>query len=74
MMDALARKIAFQAKATRNGLTLSAAAQAACGVTWFHLSEAIQGKRPVSNEVKQRFAEFIGQSVDEVFGSSSVAA
>lgn len=47
--------------------TLSAAAYEACGVTWFHLSDGIAEKRPLSPAVKQRFADYIGVPVDEVF-------
>jgi len=73
MMDPIERKMAFQTQAKRDGRTLSAAAYEACGVTWFHLSDGLADKRPMSAEVKAKFAAYIGRSVDEVFGSSEPA-
>lgn len=67
------RKAAFRAQADRNGKTLNAAAFEACGVTWFHLSQGIQDpdKRPLSNDVKEKFAAYIGRSVRSVFGAAA---
>lgn len=74
-MTPIDRKVAFRNKATREQKTLSAAAYEVCGVTWFHLSEGIKGTgRPLSAEVKQKFAEYIGYSVRYVFGADSAAA
>lgn len=72
-MTPLQRKAAFQSAATIAGLTLEAAANKRCGVTWFHLSEGLKGKahRPLSDEVKTRFAAFVGRSVEELFGEST---
>lgn len=69
------RKAAFRAQADRDGRTLSAAAYEACGVTWFHLSEGLKDLpgRPMSPEVKQKFAAYIGQSVEDVFGANEGA-
>lgn len=66
-MTPIERKVAFRAQATRDGKTLSAAAQDACGCTLFHVSGMIAGTRAVSAEVKQRFANYIGLPVEEVF-------
>jgi len=68
MMDPIERKIAFKAQAARERKTVHAAAVEACGVTWFHLSEGVSGKRPISAKVRQRFAEYIGRPTEEVFG------
>lgn len=73
------RKAAFRAQADIDGETLNAAAFKVCGVTWTHLSMGIADtdKRPLSADVKEKFAAYIGQSVDFVFGggeSTSSAA
>lgn len=71
------RKRAFKSAAAAEGLTLAGAAHEVCGVTWEHLSSGIANPeaRPISIEVKQKFAEYIGKTVEEVFGSDdSVAA
>lgn len=73
-MTPLERKVAFRTKAMQDGKTLYAAAYEACGVTLYHLTEAIGNKRPVSDEVKQKFAAYIGVPVDEVFPPATVAA
>lgn len=66
-MTPLERKIAFRQQAMSEQRTLNAAAVVACGVSWPHLSAGIAGIRPMSAEVKQRFANYIGMPVDEVF-------
>lgn len=70
-MSPLERKAAFLYAVTMNQTTLESAAKDACGVTWFHLSQGIAHPeyRTMSDEVKQRFADYIGKTVDEVFGS-----
>lgn len=69
------RKAAFRYKADLEGRTLSAAAQEACNCTWFHLSEGIADKieRPLSADVKEKFASYIGKTVSEVFGTAEAA-
>jgi hypothetical protein len=71
MMDVISRKMAFREKAARDGETVSAAAIKACGVTPYHLTEGLAGRRPLSAAVKQRFADYIGRSVEEVFGDAA---
>jgi hypothetical protein len=73
-MDPMERKAAFKSQADRDGRTLNAAAYEACGVTWFHLSDGIAGKRPMSDEVKQKFAAYIGRTVEDVFGVRTSAS
>jgi hypothetical protein len=73
-MTPIERKAAFKAQAARNGKTLNAAAYEACGVTWFHLSEGIAGKRPIGEEVREKFSAYIGRSARSVFGSLPVFA
>lgn len=67
------RKAAFRSQADKEGLTLNAAAFQVCGVTWFHLSQGIQNpkKRPLSEDVKQKFAAYIGRPVNKVFESAA---
>lgn len=64
------RKAAFRHQADLDGQTLHRAAFESCGVTWFHLSSGIADteKRPMSADVKQKFATYIGRSVEFVFG------
>lgn len=75
-MTASERKAAFRAAADQEGLTLSAAALLRCGVTWMHLSTGISNPivRPLGDEVKQKFAAYIGRTVEDVFGASQEAA
>lgn len=68
------RKAAFRHQADLERKTLSGAAYESCGVTWFHLSDGIADKRPLSPEVKAKFAAYIGRSVDDVFGADERAA
>lgn len=68
MLTPAERKLEFRIKATREGMTLGAAAQIRLGVTWFHLSEAIADKRYMSAALRERFATYIGRSVADVFG------
>lgn len=72
-MSPLERKAAFQYAATMNRLTLEQAAQEACGVTWFHLSQGIAGERSLGAETAAKFAAYIGRTADEVFGAASAA-
>lgn len=69
-MSGLERKAAFQTAATMQEKTLFAAAQDACGVTWTYLSDVIADKRSASEEVRQKFAAYIGRTVDDVFGGA----
>ncbi len=75
-MSPLERKAAFLYAVTMNQTTLESAAQEACGVTWFHLSQGIAHPeyRTMSAEVKQKFAEYISRTVDEVFGPAADAS
>jgi len=74
MMDPRERKVAFKSQAAREGKTASAAANDACGVTWFHLSDGLKNKRPMSADLKQKFAAYIGKTVEDVFGGDAAAA
>ncbi len=67
------RKRAFKAAAADKGDKLSAAAILSCGVTWEHLSRGISDEyqTPLSDEVKAKFAAYIGRSVADVFGQRS---
>jgi hypothetical protein len=73
-MTALERKVAFRSTAELAGRNLNVAALEICGVTWDHLSAGIADKRPLALEAKQKFAEYIGRSVEEVFGETADAA
>lgn len=73
-MSPIERKAAFRLQAERDGRTLSGAAHEACGVTWEHLAEGIKdGRHRISADIKQKFAAYIGRSVDEVFGDAPVS-
>lgn len=65
------RKAAFRNQADLDGLTLGAASYRVCGVSWIHLSEALKNNRPVSEDVKTKFAAYIGRDVADVFGDHS---
>ena len=67
-MSALARKAAFVSQVILGEKTMDSAANEVCGVTWYHLSEGIAGRRVLSDEVKQKFSAYIGRPVEEVFG------
>lgn len=71
MMDAISRKMAFREQAARDGETVTSAAVKVIGVTPFHLSEGLAGKRPLSAAVKEKFATYINRSVQEVFGDDA---
>jgi hypothetical protein len=70
-MTPLERKAAFASQAILDQRTLVDAAREECGVTFFHLSEGIAGRRTLSDEVKQKFAAYIGKPLSEVFGESA---
>lgn len=70
-MTPLERKAAFRHAVTMNETTLDSAAQDGCGVSWHHLSQGIAGERRLSTEVQQKFAAYIGRSVDDVFGDEA---
>jgi len=72
-MTGLERKAAFLYAATLERKTLETAAQDACGVGWFHLSQGILGERPLGAETRQKFAAYIGRTEDDVFGDSSTS-
>lgn len=69
------RKRAFKAAAANEGVGLAMASLTNCGVTWEHLSRGISDEyhTPLSAEVKQKFAAYLGKTVDEVFGSDAAA-
>jgi len=68
------RKAAFRHQADLDRKNLGVAALEVCGVGWIHLSEGIKGNRPLSDEVKQKFAHYIGYSTEYVFGQSTDAS
>lgn len=70
------RKAAFKHAVELNGTTCTAASADVIGVTWHHLSEGLQNLRPLSAEVQEKFAAYIGQPVKKVFPAkkSPVAA
>ena len=72
-MTPLERKAAFKHAVTMNETTLDKASREVIGVTWLHLSLAIdeENRRGLSAEVKEKFAAYIGRSVEEVFGAES---
>lgn len=67
------RKRAFKSAAANEGVTLAMAALTGCGVTWEHLSRGVSDEydTPLSAEVKQKFAAYIGRTVEDVFGSTA---
>lgn len=73
-MTGLERKVAFRSTAEMAGMTLNAAALQVCDVTWDYLSRGIAGRSPLSVEVKQKFAAYIGRTVEEVFGEATADA
>jgi hypothetical protein len=75
-MTPLERKAAFKHAVTLNQTTLEAASRDVIGVTGLHLSLGIneeETRRGMSPEVKQKFAEYIGRTVEEVFGAPTEA-
>lgn len=70
-MTSIERKAAFRAAAAMNGDGLHAAALRGCDVTWYHLSEGLENRRALSDDVKTKFAAYIGRDVADVFGSSA---
>ena len=68
------RKALFKAQITRDRMTLDSAANEVCGVTWFHLSEGLESRRSLSVEVRQKFAAYLGLTVEQVFGEATGAA
>ena len=66
-MTPIDRKSAFRTAAANEGLGLHAASFHACKVTWFHLSEGLENRRSLSEEVKQKFADYIGRPMTDVF-------
>ena len=73
-MTPVDRKSAFRHQASLDGKTLSGAAYEACGVTWDHLRGGISGDLPLSADVKRKFASYIGQSVEFVFGDEQTSS
>lgn len=73
-MTPLERKAAFKYEATLREKTLDGAAKEFCGVTWFHLSQGLAEERDLSADLRQKFAAFIGRSVEDVFGGQPLAA
>jgi hypothetical protein len=69
------RKRAFKSKVAADGTTLAMAALTECGVTWEHLSRGISDayETPLSADVKQKFAHYLGFSTEYVFGPSAEA-
>lgn len=75
-MTPLERKAAFKHAVTMKETTLEAASRESIGVTWLHLSLGLneeETKRGLSDEVKQKFAAYIGKPVEEAFGAGSPA-
>lgn len=75
-MTPLERKAAFKHAVTMNETTLEAASREVIGVTWLHLSQGIneeETRRGMSPEVKQKFADYIGRPIEEVFGAPVAA-
>jgi len=70
------RKRAFRATAADRGEKFSVAAILNCGVTWEHLSRGLSDEyqTPLSSEVKQKFAAYIGRTVEDVFGATNEAS
>jgi hypothetical protein len=70
------RKRAFKAAAANEGVGLAMASLTNCGVTWEHLSRGISDvyDTPLSAEVKQKFAAYLGRTVEEVFPATAKAA
>jgi uncharacterized protein involved in copper resistance len=75
-MTPLERKAAFKHAVTMKETTLEAASRDVIGVTWMHLSLGIdeENRRGMSDEVKAKFAKYIGKTAEEVFGDSSSTA
>lgn len=67
------RKRAFKAAAADRGEKLSVAAILSCDVTWEHLARGISDdpRFTISEEVKQKFAAYIGRPVAEIFGEKA---
>lgn len=76
-MTGLERKAAFKHAVTMNETTLDAASRDVIGVTWLHLSLGIDEentRRRLSDDVKQKFAVYIGRTVEDVFGEAAADA
>lgn len=67
------RKAAFAAAYTRNGKTKTAATREDLGVSWTHLEKVIEEERIGSPALLERFAAYIGASVEECWGHRAPA-
>lgn len=66
-MTPLERKAAFAHAVTMRRTTRSRAAKEELGVSLLHLRYVLDGTRVGSAELLQRFADFIGRPLDEVW-------
>lgn len=62
------RKAAFAAEITRRGKVKTAAAKEDLGVSWTHLEKVIDEEREGSVDLLERFASYIGLSLEETWG------
>jgi hypothetical protein len=73
-MTPVERKAEFKRAVTLKQTTMEKAAVEDLRVSFHHLSEVLAGRRVGSEELEQRFAEYIGLSRDEVFPPRAVVA
>lgn len=67
-MTPLERKAAFVSAVVLKETTQERAAKEDLGVSAFHLAECLADRRVASDELKQRFADYIGVPFEEVWG------
>lgn len=70
----LERKAAFAHAVTLRGKSKTAAAKEDLGVTWTHLSAVLEEDRDGSEELRRRFADYIGVPVEECWPEPARAA
>lgn len=73
-MSELERKAAFKSTVTLKETTMDAAARDVMGVTFHHLMEGLAGRRTLSETVRDRFCDFIGETHERAFGPKTTDA
>lgn len=66
-MTALERKALFKAAVTLNQITMGEAASK-LGVSYNHLTLVLRGERAGSERLEREISDFVGRSVQELFG------
>lgn len=67
-MTPLERKAAFASSVILKETTQERAAREDLGVSAFHLGECLADRRIASEELKQRFADYVERPYEEIWG------